>query len=340
MITIASPRRFIIFCLVVLTLTVLITYIIFRLIWGTTTLQHSGELTIQEGSAAGQIWSQLAQEEFTSRTIPWRYHTWRLDVTSDLKAGTYQLTQGETVRDVILRFVNGDMTPDELTITYPEGFTLQQMAARTAAKNIGTEQEFVQAANPALYSNKYTFLDELPPGRDLEGYLFPDTYRVFPDDSSADVIKRMLTAFNNKFSAELFQEARALDRTFDQIIIMASIIEREVQSDEDMVLVSSVLWQRLDDNTGLAADATIRYTLSKWDKPLTQQDLQIDSPYNTRKYRGLPPGPVSNPGLRAIVAAARPKKSNYYYYLSTPQGETIFSRTLDEHNANKAKYLR
>ncbi|MFH1353678.1 MAG: endolytic transglycosylase MltG [bacterium] len=340
MITIAKPGRFIIFCLSALSLTTLIFYIIFRLIWGTASLQHSGELTIKEGSAARQVWSQLAEEEFTSRTIPWRYHAWRREAASQLKAGTYQLTQGERVPDVIQRFTTGDVSSDELTITYPEGFTLQQVAARTAAKGIGTEQEFIQAAQPALHSDEHTFLIELSPGRDLEGYLFPDTYRVFADDTPADVIRRMLTNFSDKFSAGLRNQAIEHGRTLDDVIIMASIIEREVQSAEDMTLVSGILWQRLDDNTGLAADATVRYALDKWDKPLTQEDLQIDSPYNTRKYRGLPPGSISNPGLRAIVAAVRPEKSDYYYYLSTPQGETIFSRTLDEHNANKARFLK
>lgn len=340
MITVLSPRRFIVFCLVLLVLATLIIFGIFRLVWGTSTVQHSGELTIAEGNPAIFIWHQLADQQFTSRTIPWRYHAWRLEAESNLKAGTYQLIQGERVSDVIKRFVSGDTTPNELTITYPEGFTLIQIATRTAAKGIGTQQTFIQAAKPSLFADKYTFLSELPPDRDLEGYLFPDTYRVFADDTPTDVIRRMLANFNEKFSAELFQEAHAMGRTFDQIIIMASIIEREVQKDKDMALVSGVLWQRFDDDAGLAADATIRYILNEWEKPLTQQDLEIDSPYNTRRYRGLPPGPISNPGLRAIIAAVRPEKSDYYYYLSTLNGDTIFSRTLEEHNINKAKYLR
>lgn len=121
---------------------------------------------------------------------------------------------------------------------------------------------------------------------------------------------------------------------------MASIIEREVISNEDMALVSGVLWQRFDDDVGLAADATVRYALDKWDAPLTAADLQSDSPYNTRRFKGLPPGPISNPGLRALIASVRPEASDFYYYLSSPSGETIFSRTLDEHNTNKAKHLR
>jgi UPF0755 protein len=111
-------------------------------------------------------------------------------------------------------------------------------------------------------------------------------------------------------------------------------------SDNDLARVAGVLWQRYEDGVGLDADATVRYALNKWDGPLTVADLASDSPYNTRRWKGLPPGPISNPGLRAILAAAHPEKTDYYYYLSTPQGETIFSKTNEEHNQNKAKYLR
>ena len=121
---------------------------------------------------------------------------------------------------------------------------------------------------------------------------------------------------------------------------MASIVEREVIGDDDMALVSGVLWSRNDDGAGLDADATVRYALNKPKGPLTQVDLDSSSPYNTRRFRGLPPGPISNPGLRALTAAVRPEQSDFYYYLSAPSGETIFSKTNDEHNANKVKYLR
>jgi len=340
MITVVRPGRFVIFLVAVLALSALLIYGSFRLVWGTAALQRSGEIVVAAASPASSVWRQLVEQGFTSRSVPWRYYAWRLNAAHDIKAGTYQLTQGEPVPTVVKRFVTGDTAPDELTITYPEGFTLRQMAARTAARGIGTPDDFIQAAIPSLYANELTFLSEIPPSRDLEGYLFPDTYRVFADDTPSDVIRRLLATFNEKFSADLFREAKSQGRTFDQIVIMASIIEREVQSDEDLALVSGILWKRFDDGVGLDADATIRYALDKWDQPLTQQDLEVDSPYNTRRYQGLPPGPISNPGLRAIIAAVRPAQSDYYYYLSAPNGETIFSRTLDEHNANKAKHLR
>lgn len=148
----------------------------------------------------------------------------------------------------------------------------------------------------------------------------------------------MLANFNAKVTQELRDEAKAQNRTLDEIVIMASIIEKEVQSAEDMALVSGVLWKRIDDNEGLYADATLEYIVNK-DGELTVGDLLKDTPYNTRKYRGLPPGPISNPGLSAILAAIRPQKSDYYYYLTAKDGDTVFAKTNDEHNRNKAKYL-
>lgn len=310
------------------------------LLWGGTAIKKSGELTIASGAAAQQVWKNVVEEGFTSSTIPWRYYAWRQEAAVALQAGKYHIEKGETVAQVIARFKAGDTVPDELGITFPEGFTLKQMATRTAAKGLGTVDEYLGAATPQNFRDQYAFLQNLPASRSLEGYLFPDTYQVFDDDSARDVIARQLATFDAKFTPELRAEAQAAGRTLDQVVIMASIIEREVLTDDDMAVVAGVLWQRLDDGVGLGADATVRYALEKWDGPLNPQDLASDSPYNTRRFRGLPPGPISNPGLRALVAATRPEQSDYYYYLSAPDGKTYFAKTNDEHNANKAKYLR
>lgn len=310
------------------------------LLWGGTTIKKSGELTIASGEAAAQVWKNIVEEGFTSSTIPWRYYAWRQEAEAALQAGKYHIEKEETVAQVVARFKAGDTVPDELGITFPEGFTLKQMAERTAAKGVGTVEEYIAAATPQNFRDQHDFLHGVPTNRSLEGYLFPDTYQVFDDDSGRDVIARQLATFDAKFNEELQAEAQTAGRTLDQVVIMASIIEREVLTDDDMAVVAGVLWQRFDDEAGLGADATVRYALEKWDGPLTIQDLAVNSPYNTRRYRGLPPGPISNPGLRALVAATWPEESEYYYYLSAPDGKTYFAKTNDEHNANKAKYLK
>lgn len=341
MIRIERPVRFIIFLLALTGLVVGVILGSIRLIMGPSTIQKSGSVTIEEGAAAGAIWEQMVEQDFTPRTLPWRYHAWRQEAAGRIKAGTYEVTVNETVADVVRRLASGTTNSAELTVTYPEGFTIQQIAARTAARGLSNEDDFIHAATPSLYVEEFPFLRDIPPGRDLEGYLFPDTYRFLTDDTPRDIIRRMLATFERRVVVPgLAAPAVPTGRTLDQILIMASIIEREVISDEDMAQVAGVLWRRLDNGVGLGADATIRYALDHWDGPLSVADLAIDSPYNTRKYAGLPPGPISNPGVRAIVAAVNPTPSEYYYYLSTPEGQTIFSKTLDEHNLNKAKYLR
>jgi UPF0755 protein len=336
-IKITKPFRFFVIGLVGLAV---VAVVVFNILWGSPIIAVDGEFTIADGSSADKVWTDLVELNYFENVLPLYYYSWRLEASNDLKSGSYDMTKGEHVRSLIARFVSGDSSSEELSITYPEGFTLEQIAARTASTGIGTAATFKADAQPSNYVSQFPILKGIPAQRDLEGYLFPDTYRVFVDDEPKDVIQRMLTVFNGKFSQELRDEAVAQGRTLDQIVIMASIIEREVISDEDMGMVAGVLWKRFDEGIGLAADATVRYALGKWNKPLTVNDLDIDSPYNTRKWRGLPPGPISNPGVRSIQAAVRPAASQNYYYLSTPEGKTIFSKTLDEHNTNKYKYLR
>lgn len=336
MVEITRPGRFIIFVGGFVALICALLWIFFS---ANAVVKNSGTFEIASGQSARSVWSSLEEQKFVHGTVGLRYHSWRFGAENAIQAGTYQLEAGEKLGDVVQRFIAGDVLLDELTLTYPEGFTLQQMAARTASRGIGTEEAFMAAAQPASHVEEFPFLQDIPAGRSLEGYLFPDTYRVFGDDTPEDVIQRLLTNFSQKVTSDLMNEALTQGRTLDEVIIMASIIEREVTSDDDMAQVSGILWKRFDDKIGLAADATVRYVLNKWDGALTVEDLAVDSPYNTRKYAGLPPGPISNPGLRAIIAAIRPEPSDYYYYLSTPSGETIFSKTNDEHNANKQKYL-
>lgn len=342
MIRITNPLRFGGTVIIFIGIFTLIVWGIFKLVVGNASIETSGDFEIESGTSARAVWEELEEEGFASGEMAVRYAAWQEDVGSNIKAGTYALEKGEKIRDVVKRFAAGDTQPNEFTITYPEGFTIDQMAERTAARGIGTKESFIEAAsNPAAYSSDFPFVGVLPQGRTLEGYLFPDTYKVFPDDTPEDVIRRMLGTFDRRVrQAGLPEKAGELDKSLDEVVIMASIVEREVISDTDMALVSGVLWKRNNEDTGLYADATIRYALNKWDGGLTVTDLATDTPYNTRKYKGLPPGPISNPGLRALVAAAEPEESPYYYYLSAAEtGKTIFAETNDEHNRNKVNHL-
>ncbi len=335
MISITNKKKFSVISLVFLGIVALG---IFRLVWGSGEIQKTGDVEIAQGVKAADVWRMLVNEGYSDRTIPWKYHGRENNAAAKIQAGIYHLEQGEKVALVLSRFVRGETKSDEQSVTFPEGFTENQVAARVADRQGITVKEFLQEVAPAQFAERFQFLTDLPKGRTLEGYLFPDTYRLAKNDAPEDIIVRMLANFNTKVTQELRDEAAQQKRTLDEIIIMASIIEKEVQSKDDMALVSGVLWKRIDNNEGLYTDATLEYIVNK-DGELTVQDLAKDTPYNTRKYRGLPPGPISNPGLSAILAAIRPQKSDYYYYLTTKEGETVFAKTNDEHNRNKAKYL-
>lgn len=181
-----------------------------------------------------------------------------------------------------------------------------------------------------------------------QGYMFPDTYLFKVNSTPAEIVEKMRTTFEEKFTAAMQEKALAQGLTQKEVITLASIIEREARSNGDeQAVVAGILLKRLRQGWKLEADATVQFALGYdknektwWKKGLTAEDLQINSPYNTRRFGGLPPGPICNPGLAALQAVANPVASDYYFYLHDADGKIHYARTLAEHNANKAKYLQ
>ena len=231
-----------------------------------------------------------------------------------LKAGEYFLSPSMNIPDISKKIVVGDIA--KIKVTIPEGYTVKDIENKLNLKL---------------------------PGENLEGYLFPDTYYFPARVSAQEVVKIMKENFERKI-APLQPEIERQGKTIEEIIIMASLIEKEVYNTKECPdcknLVSGILWKRLKNRMPLQVDATITYITGKKTTKIPIEDLKIDSPYNTYKYLGLPPAPICNPGLESILAALYPKESEYWYYLTTPEGKVIFSKTLTEHNINKAKYLK
>ena len=265
-----------------------------------------------------------------------------------LKPGIYEF-RPTTIPEIVRMLVRGEQ---ENTVVIPEGWDIRDIGAHLEKSGIVSKKEFTSFAGstpiPALAA-AFTFLREIPSGNGLDGYLFPDSYRIFRTTSAEEFVIKMLENFDTKLSLTMREEIRHQEKSLFRTITMASLIEKEVRSDEDRALVSGILWKRLKIGMPLQVDASITYIKNlkssirnqgKDNGKITIEDTKIDSPYNTYKYQGLPTGPIGNPGLSAIRAAIYPKTSPYLYYLSAPDGRTIFSRTLDEHNAAKAKYLR
>jgi len=249
---------------------------------------------------------------------------------SRLKPGVYTFIN-QSIPEITMDLVEGSNR--ERTITIPEGWTVQEIKNYLENEGFDTAREF------SIPVDRFPYLEEIPRKFSFEGYLFPDTYRIFQDATWESIVLKMLENFDRKLTPELRAEIARQKKTFFEIVTMASMIEKEVISEEDRALVSGILWKRLKLGIGLQVDATIIYIRNQGNGKISTSDTKIDSPYNTYKYRGLPIGPISNPGLSAIKAAIYPKESPYLYYLSTPDGRTIFSKTLEEHNQAKAKYL-
>lgn len=255
-----------------------------------------------------------------------------------LKAGRYVFEPGLNLHQIISKIEKGDAVfgSNETVVTIPEGFTLADIAKRLEEAGFDDAEAMIKM-KVGSFAEKFSWLSAVDLEREtLEGFLFPDTYR-FPNDASVkEVVERMIKRFDAK-TAAVRQAAEISRRDFYDVLIMASILEKEVPP-ADMPLAAGVLWKRLELDIPLQADASLVYDLGR---PIKRSDTtSLYSHYNTYKYQGLPPTPISNPGLVALNAALYPQKSNYFYYLSrSSDGKTIFSETLEQHNLAKAKYL-
>ena len=194
-------------------------------------------------------------------------------------------------------------------------------------------------ASAAVWKSFYPFLNDAPSRASLEGYVFPDTYAVSPDKNSRSLVIKMLDNFDTKLSDELRRSIKEQGKTIYDVIVLASVVEREVPDTEDRRVVADIFSRRLSIGMALQSDATINYITDSGRSRSTAGDLAIDSPYNTYKYAGLPPGPIGNPGIDAIQAVIAPKKNDYLYFLTGTDGLVHYAKTFKEHQKNRELYL-
>ena len=265
---------------------------------------------VKPGQNLFQISENLEKEGLIKNKFFFDFYIFIKGVQRKLQAGEYSLSSSESINRIAEKIISGDIA--KTVVTIPEGWTQKQIEEKIGLKL---------------------------PGENLEGFLFPDTYQFPLRASGEEVVKKMRDNFDKKFTTDLREEIQKQGKTIFEIVTMASLIEKEVREKEDKEIVSGILWKRLKNNIPLQVDATISYITGKQTTKISREETQIDSPYNTYKYLGLPIGPICNPGIDSIKAAIYPKNSQHWYYLSTPEGKTIFSKTLEEHNLAKAKYL-
>lgn len=241
---------------------------------------------------------------------------------TELKTGTYTFQDSVTTPLVLSIVTKHQSFQGEIEITLLEGWTAEQMG------------EALAQALPFTASAYVTAVQAL----DIEGYLFPDTYRFFKDATVEDVITKQRENFDQKFTAEMKQAVEADGRTVADVVILASIVEKEAQTLSDKQLVAGVFWKRIDNDMRLQSDVTINYITKNTSTTVTQADLDIESAYNTYRHDGLPPGAISNPGYDALYAVVYPTISDYWYFIATPDGEVLYSATYEEHLTYKAQY--
>jgi UPF0755 protein len=283
---------------------------------------------IPEGATQASIGVLLKEQELVSSPFLFKLYTkWR-DADTEFQQGTFDVVRGSSMRRIVNQLLAGREATEQ-TITIIEGWTLQEMAAYLDRESAISENEFTAAARAGGWEEDFTFLKVKPSGADLEGFLFPDTYRVFADASGTDVVRKQLTNFEQKVGKISYDD-----------LILASIVEREVRGERDQRMVADLFLRRIEIGMGLQADSTVNYVTGKNTPAISFDDTRLDTPYNTYKHRGLPPGPISNPGLESIEAVRNPLKNDFLYFLTDPAGNVHYGRTFEEHNQNKAQYLR
>lgn len=293
---------------------------------------------IRKGEDLFSISDKLQKQGLIKNKIFFQFYVLLQGKRRKLKSGTYSFSPSMNVIAIAQEIFQGGKPSVEITI--PEGLNLKEIEEKISCKLTEQDQEF-QLKNQSIdqYKPEFSFLNNVPEGASLEGFLFPDTYFFDGDSTSEEIVRVFLKNFDEKLTPGLRIEIERQEKTIFEVITMASLLEKEVRTIEDKKMVASILWKRLESNFPLQVDATITYLTGKKTTRVSMKDLSIDSPYNTYKHLGLPIGPICNPGIESIEAAIYPKSNDYWYYLSTSEGETIFSKNLTEHNIAKVKRL-
>ncbi len=296
------------------------------------------EFEIEEGEGLKIIANRLKEKDLIANTFWFEFYA-RLDGSArDIQVGEFLIFPQMSYSGLIDELINADM--DETQITIPEGYTIEQIG-EVVRKNFDipkTDWDTAVGLNSSLSSHEFVVDSNKPTSVDLEGYLFPETYRFFIDADAESIVEGMIDQMQSEVMA--ISDEYLSSWSIHDVLTLASIIEREVQSPEDMARVADVFLKRLEVGMPLQADSTVNYITGGDSPSVTIDDTKIDSLYNTYLYAGLPPGPISSPGRDAIKAVFNPAPNDYYYFLTTSSGDVIYSSTYQQHLDNKYRYLR
>lgn len=291
------------------------------------------EVVISKGMSFKEITMLLKREGIIKKEYTFHLLGGLLGITRKIRAGYYSLSPAIPMVEIIEILKKGRII--EFTITIPEGATIGDIAEILKRKGLTTQDSFISLAHDPEFINSMGI--KAP---SLEGYLFPDTYLLPKGITAPEIAERMVGRFIEVITPEILDRANKLGLTINEIITLASIIEREAQIDSERPLISAVYHNRLRKGMFLQADPTAIYGRKRLDERITKKDLQSKSPYNTYRIRGLPPGPIANPGLKSIKAALYPADVDYLFFVSKNDETHHFSTTDSEHSEAVIKYQR
>jgi UPF0755 protein len=303
--------------------------------------------TIPAGATTADIGRDLKELKLIQSEVLFEVLVARRDLDGQLRQGAFMLRPNMSLDEILDTFRQAAVV--EQTITFPEGWRLEEMASRIGGQTDIDQAEFLQIATEesSSFAGDFSFIEMLPPGHSLEGYLFPDTYQVDSGTTARDLVRRMLQRFEQVVDASLRSAAAEAGLDVHELITLASIIEREAMRDDERALISGVFHNRLAQGVLLQADPTVQYVLGQdgsggrwWKRDINRSDLQTPSKYNTYVTGGLPPGPIAAPGLKSITAAANPANTSYLFFVARGDGSHEFARTNEEHEVNMKRYLK
>jgi UPF0755 protein len=289
---------------------------------------------IPPGTGSASMGKRLADAGVIRSPLSFRLAVWLRGSGRRLQAGEYRFDRPMTTAQVVDKIARGDVFVR--SITFREGLTNREMAALFESAGFGSGADFLAAAGRA------SLISDLDPkARDLEGYLFPDTYTMPRRVTAAQLVERMVNRFRKALTPDLRAQAEANGFDVRELVALASLVEKETGKPEERPIVAGVYRNRLQMRMPLQCDPTVIYAMmlaGRYDGNIRRDDLQMDSPYNTYRYPGLPPGPIAAPGEASLRAAAAPASVPYIYFVSRNDGSHVFATTLDEHNRNVVTY--
>ena len=308
---------------------------------------ETAPFVIESGQGVSDIADNLESLGYLKSTFWFKSYVWLKGERASFYDGTFELQPDMSIKEIVETLTTQKQLAKEVEIKILEGWKVAEIDEHLVEKGLIEEGELIKYSNDftgafalkKIMENDWVLLKEKPITASLEGFLYPDTYRVYKNASLEDIVKKMIDNFHRKVDQSLRDELENQGKDIFEVMTLASVVEKEMFGYENRQNVSDIFQKRLDAGKALQSDATVNYITEKGTTRPSIKDTKIDSLYNTYKYAGLPPGPICNPSIEAIKSVIYPRSNSHWYFLTTSEGDIIYSETYDEHLTNVNKFL-